>query len=220
MAGGKDTEHLQGRRRRRKGSREGQQQGPTKAKSPRGRLRDSDGLQGGEGHTDGLPRLGEKRRCEEQAGNQRPTCTLWTSSDRGQGGLRARDPPPTEGRAQRPQSNRPEVVSCTNCPLSSLSATPASSLLSDTEEESTEDDDSDGTSHTAPVRPSHLHLLGFLSPLSIAPPPSSFPFPCFEDTHPGGPSLRQALRRRVGMLHEIPGQPSSPSSETTLPPRR
>ena len=102
---------------------------------------------------------------------------------------------PTEGRAQHPQSSGSPAALTPLCPLSW--PTPASSLLSDPEKDSM-DDDSVGRSHPAPVMHFHLHLLGFLSPLSISASSQRFPFPCFDDAHPGGPRLRQALRLCIG----------------------
>lgn len=102
---------------------------------------------------------------------------------------------PTEGRAQHPQSSGSPAALTPLCPLSW--PTPTSSLLSDPEKDST-DADSVGRSHPAPVMHFHLHLLGFLSPLSISASSQRFPFPCFDDAHPGGPRLRQALRLCIG----------------------
>ena len=61
-----------------------------------------------------------------------------------------------------------------------------------------------------PVIPFHLHLLGFLSPLSIAPLPSSSYFPAL--TMPTLEGLFSCLHSDFAseLLHEIPGQPSSP----------
>ncbi|XP_047587825.1 uncharacterized protein KIAA1522-like [Lutra lutra] len=109
-------------------------------------------------------------RPPEGKGSHRRASGSWRESEVGRAGGQPETPPepcgdqatkaredsalgthPTEGRAQHPQSSRPWVVSCTNSPLSSLTATLASSLLSDPEEDSTEDDDSDGRSHPVPL---------------------------------------------------------------------